>query len=97
MNFIFISLGTIQKQLLLSSLFNISYNSRYDWIQFYDGKDQSGSILGCGKKWCGDTYPDIISTGNSIFIQFHSDTSVGTSGFNISYESGKILFSYNRN
>ena len=63
---------------------------RYDWIQFYDGNDQSGPVLGCGRKWCGNTHPDITSTGNRLFIKFHSDTSLGTSGFNISYVAGKF-------
>ena len=59
-------------------------------MQFYDGNDQSGPVLGCGRKWCGNSPPDITSTGNRLLIKFHSDTSLGTSGFNISYEAGKL-------
>ena len=62
---------------------------RHDWIKFYDGEDQSGSILGCGRKWCGNSYPEITSIGNKIFIEFYSDLSFGATGFNISYEAGK--------
>ena len=67
---------------------------RYDWIQFYDGKDQSGHILGCGRKWCGQNTTEISSTGNQIFIKFQSDADYGTSGFNISYEVGNKIYLY---
>ena len=44
----------------------------YDWIDFFDGNDANSTALKL--EFCSDSIPDkpITSTGNSMFIQFHS-------------------------
>ena len=63
----------------------------YDWVQFHDGNDVTAPLLGCGKKWCELTPPTIISSDNSIYIEFHSDAGYVLSGFEIIYEAGNAL------
>ena len=63
-------------------------NLSFDWVEIHDGNDENGTILGCGTK-CGNIAPTpIISSGNVVFIRFHSDRYLTGSGFDIAYETG---------
>ena len=55
----------------------------YDKVTVYDGVDNSATRLG---RYCGTTLPgEVISTTNSLFVSFQSDSSVTKVGFNIKY------------
>ncbi|CAH1775425.1 unnamed protein product [Owenia fusiformis] len=59
-------------------------NCRYDFVEFRDGEDASATSLG---KYCGENMlpPDIASTGQYLYIQFVSDSSVASNGFRLEY------------
>ena len=51
-----------------------------DWLEVRDGDDSTSNVI--GKKLCGSKLPStIISSGNTMFIHFHSDGSLEYSGF----------------
>ena len=53
-----------------------------------DGADSGAGML--GEKMCGSALPaSIQSTGNTLMVQFHSDYSVVSTGFEISVHEGK--------
>ncbi|XP_078667886.1 uncharacterized protein LOC144909667 [Branchiostoma floridae x Branchiostoma belcheri] len=55
----------------------------YDYLQVRDGAETTADSLA---KVCGNTLPDpITSTGNSVLINFRSDTSVGGEGFDLEW------------
>ena len=40
--------------------------------------------------FCGTTVPNVVkSTGNKMFVKFHSDVSVGGKGFSASFKKSK--------
>ncbi|XP_046548881.1 cubilin-like [Haliotis rubra] len=60
----------------------VSYNCQYDRLSFYDGPDKSnGSMF----TFCGrDSTPrSILSSSNSMYIEFISDSFVNSEGFRI--------------
>lgn len=74
--------------------FNIEAHSRcdFDYVDIYDGADFSAPHIG---RFCGEITPDVIkSTGNNLFVNFVSDTSITHSGFTAFYWAtfGKINF-----
>jgi Zn-dependent metalloprotease len=57
----------------------------YDFLRVYDGADASAQLIGT---YTGTTIPDkIVSSGNSLFIHFHSDHVITHSGWSASYTS----------
>ena len=51
-----------------------------DWLEVRDGDDATSNVI--GKKLCGSKLPSpIISSGNTMFIHFHTDSSLEYSGF----------------
>ncbi|XP_078667889.1 procollagen C-endopeptidase enhancer 1-like [Branchiostoma floridae x Branchiostoma belcheri] len=55
----------------------------YDYLQVRDGGETTATSVA---KVCGDTLPGpITSTGNSVLINFRSDTSVGGEGFDLEW------------
>ena len=53
----------------------------------HDGDNENAPMI--RQKFCGSTAPQgIISTGNELFVRFHSDSSVVSSGFEIQVEAG---------
>ena len=70
--------------------FNLEASSqcRWDWLKIRDGDD--ASAIQIGEKLCGDQSPNpIVSSGNALYIYFHSDGSVESSGFKIQVDVGK--------
>ena len=63
----------------------------YDYLIIYDGPDDSSSQI--GTKLCGNTNPtEIESSGTTIHILFHTDSSEQRDGFQIQVlEFGKII------
>ena len=64
--------------------FNVEYDSScdYDYLIIYDGPDDTSSQIGA--KLCGDTKPtEIVSSGNTMHIRFHTDGNVQKTGFQI--------------
>ena len=57
------------------------YNCKYDWLEIRDGKDSSANLLA---KKCGyQLPPPIYSTGNTLYLHFHTDGSRTRSGFQL--------------
>lgn len=55
-----------------------------------DGPTETAPLFG---KYCGTTLPDaILSSANSLWIRFKSDTSVSHAGFRAVYEISKTCF-----
>ena len=71
-------------------LFQIEYGGPsciYDYVEIRDGGDETAMSL---KKVCGGTLPNTIkSTGNKMFVKFHSDDSVVKKGFSASFKEVK--------
>ncbi|MBN3320802.1 CSMD1 protein, partial [Atractosteus spatula] len=56
----------------------------YDFLHIYEGEDSNGPLIG---SFQGSQAPDRIeSSGNSLFLAFRSDASLGMSGFAIEYK-----------
>ena len=65
-----------------------SYPCRYDYLEVRDGESSSSNII--GSKLCGCSHYDAIeSTGSSMTLVFHTDSSGGRTGFKIVAELGK--------
>ena len=70
--------------------FNIETHSScvYDWLEIRDGDSASSPLI--GSRMCGATIPGAIqSTGNSMTLIFHTDSSVSKTGFKITANPGK--------
>ena len=66
---------------------------RWDWVEIYDGGDDTAPLI--GGKLCGYEMPQAItSSGNQLFVKFHSDWSVVDSGYKIRADLGKSLIIY---
>jgi len=60
----------------------------YDFLHIYEGEDSNSPLIG---SFQGSQAPERIeSSGNSLFLAFRSDASVGMSGFAIDYK-GTVL------
>ena len=56
----------------------------YDFLHVYEGEDSNSPLIG---SFQGSQAPERIeSSGNSLFLAFRSDASVGMSGFAIDYK-----------
>lgn len=56
----------------------------YDFLHIYEGEDSNGRLI---ISLQGNQVPDRIeSSGNSLFLAFRSDASLGMSGFAIEYK-----------
>ncbi|RXM33320.1 CUB and sushi domain-containing protein 2, partial [Acipenser ruthenus] len=57
----------------------------YDFLHIYEGEDSNSPLIGSVQ---GSQAPDRIeSSGNSLFLAFRSDASLGMSGFAIEYKA----------
>lgn len=55
----------------------------YDFLHIYEGEDSNGPLLASLQ---GNQAPERMeSSGNSLFLAFRSDASLGMSGFAIEY------------
>ena len=64
--------------------FDVEYHGdcTHDYLIIYDGPDDTSSQIGA--KLCGDTKPtEIVSSGNTMHIRFHTDGNVQKTGFQI--------------
>ena len=62
---------------------------RYDYLEVRDGENSSSRVI--GSKLCGDITPYAIeSTGPSMTLVFHTDSSLRRTGFKLIAELGKI-------
>ncbi|XP_011500246.1 PREDICTED: cubilin-like, partial [Ceratosolen solmsi marchali] len=58
---------------------------KHDYVQIHDGRSAGKHILG---RYCGDKLPNngtIISTHNSLYIWFHSDSTINSDGFALNW------------
>jgi hypothetical protein len=73
-------------------IFEVSINPppcQYDYVEIRDGGDQTSELLG---RFCGKTLPgSITSTGNQLFVKFHSDLSTSRKGFSASFFTGNMI------
>ena len=70
--------------------FQVEYHSscNYDYIEIRDGGDAESPLL--GKRLCGKVVPSTIkSSGNKMFVKFHTDESTTWKGFSASFKKGK--------
>lgn len=58
----------------------------YDYLNFYEGRDSSGRLLG---SFCDSIVPDQIETFSPVFVVFHTDGDTGGNGFGFRYEPGE--------
>ena len=72
-----------------------SYDScLYDHLEFFDGPTSSSRRI--GKKLCGSTRPNPIeSTGMTLHMKFHTDSSRAKTGFKVQVDEGKHANRYN--
>ena len=69
--------------------FNIEAHSRcaYDYLELRDGITASSPLVG-NRTWCGSVLPpSVVTSSNTLFMKFKSDTTVSTAGFAVSYTS----------
>ena len=76
-------------QVIINSTFDcpikiiLQFIFSYDSLTIYDGNSNASTSLGV---YCGDSIPaSHISSSNEMLIHFHTDNSVGKSGFRIEY------------
>lgn len=73
-----------------SIFFPFSFNMEpsYDFLHIYEGEDSNSPLIG---SFQGSQAPERIeSSGNSLFLAFRSDASVGLSGFAIEFKGTVI-------
>ena len=59
----------------------------HDVLKFYDGMDVFASLLG---SYSGTTHPEVIySTGQYLYVKFHTDSIVTYRGFSFSFSAVK--------
>ncbi|XP_034244978.1 cubilin [Thrips palmi] len=55
----------------------------FDYLEIYDGPDQNAPVVG---KFCRTKPPRVVSSSNTMFVFFHTDTSYQKAGFTFRYE-----------
>lgn len=66
----------------------------YDFLHIYEGEDSNSPLIG---SFQGSQAPERIeSSGNSLFLAFRSDASVGMSGFAIDYKGTVLTIIYGK-
>lgn len=69
---------------LCFSLCSFNMEPSYDFLHIYEGEDSNGRLISSLQ---GNQAPERIeSSGNSLFLAFRSDASLGMSGFAIEYK-----------
>ena len=63
------------------------YSCEYDWLEVHDGNSSESELIGF--KLCGNDIPrPLESSGNSLTLLFHSDSSGTFQGFRIATSQG---------
>ena len=58
---------------------------RYDWVEIHDGMNENDPLI--GNRLCGAKRPaPIVSSGNTLFMHFHSDNRGSAKGFKVRAE-----------
>lgn len=84
----FNSLKKLEDLIIFSFIFSFNMEPSYDFLHIYEGEDSNSPLIG---SFQGSQAPERIeSSGNSLFLAFRSDASVGMSGFAIDYK-GTVL------
>ena len=56
-----------------------------DVLKFYDGMNDTSNLIG---SYCGTTHPEVIySTGQYLYVKFHTDNMINYKGFNFSFKA----------
>ena len=85
----FFVISTIQVY-FLEQFLRLSF--RYDWLEVRDGGDENATLI--GRRYCGNFIPaPLVSSGNKLFVRFHSDSSQTYAGYRIKADLGR-LFEY---
>ncbi|XP_046553796.1 cubilin-like [Haliotis rubra] len=69
---------------VITSDLEYSDTCSYDYIEFFDGYSDTDTSLG---RYCGSSLPTKHSSGENMYIKFHSDSSNTGTGFKLSYEA----------
>ncbi|XP_067664498.1 cubilin-like [Haliotis asinina] len=69
---------------VITSNLESSSSCSYDYIEFFDGYSDLDTSLG---RYCGSDLPSKHSSGENMYIKFHSDNSNTDTGFKLSYEA----------
>ncbi len=70
--------------IFLHLLCSFNMEPSYDFLHIYEGEDSNGHLI---ISLQGNQVPERIeSSGNSLFLAFRSDASLGMSGFAIEYK-----------
>ncbi|RWS30688.1 cubilin-like protein [Leptotrombidium deliense] len=57
----------------------------FDYLEIRDGNSHSDPLI---NYYCGNYVPDpVLSSGNKLFVQFHSDSETSKTGFKLRYEA----------
>ena len=60
-----------------------------DWLEIRDGDNENADLI--GSRLSGYEVPSpIVSSGNGLFLQFHSDNYYSFSGYRILVDIGKL-------
>lgn len=71
-------------KIFLHLLCSFNMEPSYDFLHIYEGEDSNGPLI---ISLQGNQVPERIeSSGNSLFLAFRSDASLGMSGFAIEYK-----------
>ncbi|CAK9795155.1 Cubn [Anthophora quadrimaculata] len=67
-----------------------STDCKYDFLQIHDGRNAGSQMIG---RFCGTTFPhgngNIVSSHNTLYFWFHSDSSISHDGFAFHWNSTK--------
>ena len=56
-----------------------------DVLKFYDGMNDTSNLIG---SYCGTTHPEVIySTGQYLYVKFHTDHMINYKGFSFSFKA----------
>ncbi|XP_046392545.1 cubilin-like [Ischnura elegans] len=72
---------------IIFTRFNVedSRGCRFDFVEIRDGNDETSPLM---SRLCGNIVPrPLVSSGNTIMIQFTTDASVSGKGFHLRYET----------
>ncbi|XP_074593288.1 protein tolkin-like [Brevipalpus obovatus] len=59
------------------------HDCTYDFVEIYDGNESSNHLYG---RYCGNNLPpEVLSTGESLRLRFHSDDTLQAKGFSVIY------------